>query len=813
MAQGTRMMSLRNPWNWMCVVSALFCFLAVNLPAQGGTLLINEVLGSTTGDDWEFIELFNPGTSALDLSGYSVELWDSDLGSTFGGADGAAPYIIPGGKSIAAGGYYLFANSLAATNFGVTADQSLPLNAIENSSYTVVLKDAAGNRLNSVLVRDSVGDLANVAGTLVTPDLTVGPDGTFLPAGFNRTSDGGSTVVIQNFNNPLLTGTPQSSSTPPVTQERTIMEIQGAGHATQLKDVKVATEGIVTAIQSNGFYIQDPHGDGDANTSDGLFVFTGAGNPLKPATGDIGKLARVTGTADEFFNKTQLTAVSSVSLSETQLTIAPTVIGTGGVLPPDRIVDDAGSLVFDRTLHGRDFYESLEGMLVTLPDAVATGELFQQFGEFYAVGNRGANATAMNSRGGITISADAAADNPLGGDFNPERIQIDPNLATGSAPLVQMGDRIGDVTGVLDYDFNDYSIRPLAPVVGEAGGLIAESSSLMGGANQLTIATYNVLNLDPNDADGNQDIANGQFAKIASQIVNQLRSPDIIGLQEIQDASGSINNGVTSGALTLQTLVDAIVAAGGPRYQFIDSPVEDNTSGGEPGGNIRPAFLYNPERVGLVSGSVKVLEDLDGDDAFFDSRNPLEATFDFRGNKMTVINNHLSSKGGSDPLFGENQPPANGSLDQRIAQATFLRDYVSSRLASHPDAKLVLLGDLNEFQFYEPLQILQQKLTELSTLAGVGPTDLTDIYSYNFEGNSQLLDHILISDWLRAFGLPEFDLVHLNTGFTFGTVPSDHDPLLARFTLNSVPEPRSWLLWLTGCAVILAAHSRRLTWR
>lgn len=54
-----------------------------------------------------------------------------------------------------------------------------------------------------------------------------------------------------------------------------IYEIQGAKHISPLAGQLVTTRGIVTARAFNGFYVQDPAGDGGAATYDGIFVFGG----------------------------------------------------------------------------------------------------------------------------------------------------------------------------------------------------------------------------------------------------------------------------------------------------------------------------------------------------------------------------------------------------------------------------------------------------------------------------------------------------------------------------------------------------------
>jgi len=181
-------------------------------------LFINEVLGSTGGPDWEFVEIFNSGTTAVDISNYEIELWDSDTGN-FGGADGGSPYVIASGTTIPAGGFWAIGNSMAANGYGVTFDQSFPQDSIENSSYTIILTDGNGNNVDSVFVTDGdANDAANQAGAAFSVGATVGPDGTFLPAGFYRTTDGGSTLALLNFSTPgfgsetVADGTPQGGT-------------------------------------------------------------------------------------------------------------------------------------------------------------------------------------------------------------------------------------------------------------------------------------------------------------------------------------------------------------------------------------------------------------------------------------------------------------------------------------------------------------------------------------------------------------------------------------------------------------------------
>ena len=91
-----------------------------------------------------------------------------------------------------------------------------------------------------------------------------------------------------------ITVTTTSLIAPATTQ--TIMAIQGAAHTSPLVDQEVTTTGVVTAVDSSGYYLQDPTGDGDIATSDAVFVFTG-----DTPTVVVGDNVTITGTVSEFF--------------------------------------------------------------------------------------------------------------------------------------------------------------------------------------------------------------------------------------------------------------------------------------------------------------------------------------------------------------------------------------------------------------------------------------------------------------------------------------------------------------------------------
>jgi predicted extracellular nuclease len=560
-----------------------------------------------------------------------------------------------------------------------------------------------------------------------------------------------------------------------------IAEIQGAGHISALLASPTSraavqnVQGVVTAVASNGFYLQDPTPDDNAATSDAIFVFTNSA----PSVG-VGAAVLVSGTVSEFRpgNATALTVtqISHNAAVEPLLVlpwtdapatpIVPLVLGTDRTPPTQHINDDFGpgggnvetGGDFDPATEGIDFWESLEGMLVNIPGAVAVSPT-AHFGtneEIWVLADGGAGATGLTERGGIAVSA---------GDFNPERIQIDDLDSATLLPEVDVGARFADMTGVVNYNFGNYEVLlPAAPVLTEASTLQREVTTLSGGAGALTVGTFNVENLDPGDT---------SFAAIAAAITDNLGAPDILCVEEIQDNSGPTNNGVVDASVTFQTLIDAIVAAGGPRYEFRQIDPVDGQDGGEPGGNIRTGFLFNPDRVGFVEGSLARLEDPVGG-AFDNSRKPLVGVFSFNGEAITVIGNHFNSKGGDQPLYGTNQPPVLTTEVQRMKQATIVADYVDGLLADDAGASVIVLGDLNDFEFSAPVGVLEA--AGLTSLVETLPANQR--YSYNFEGNAQVLDHIMVSPALLA-ATTGFDIVHMNSEFSDQL--SDHDPSVARF--------------------------------
>ena len=569
--------------------------------------------------------------------------------------------------------------------------------------------------------------------------------------------------------------------------------------------VVAAVPGIVTARRTNGYFIQDPRPDRDRRTSEGVFVFTSsAPDPaLTPGTA-----VTVSGRVTEF----RAGGATSANLSTTEISgatavvtgrgrIAPTIVGRGGRRPPRTVIDDdtvGGDVeqdsIFDPREDGLDFYESLEGMLTEVRRAVAIAPTtdFGSNRELPVLADGGARATVRARRGPLVIRR---------GDMNPERIILNDANDPGGAflPLADVRDRFtAPVRAVVDYSFGNFKFLAVNDPRLAPGGLRPERTRKRG-RKELAVASYNVENLDGVDEQG-------RFDRVAGQIVGNLRSPDILSLEEIQDNDGAATTTPTQANLTYERLIDAIAAAGGPSYDYRQIDPEPGTDGGEPGGNIRVAFLFRTDVRGLrfvdrpggdATTATEPVPTRRGvrltfspgrvdpaNDVFDNSRKPLAGEFRHRGRPLFVVGNHFNSKGGDDPLFGRFQEPRLPSEVVRHGQAAVLNGFVRDLLDIDPRARVVVLGDLNDFDFSETLRLVERgtsaRSRELVNLWRLLPR--RQRYSYIFQGNGQVLDHILVSPALLRRGRPDFEPVHINT--EFADQVSDHDPPIVRFSLR-----------------------------
>ncbi|MEU6339917.1 endonuclease/exonuclease/phosphatase family protein [Streptomyces sp. NPDC046977] len=754
--------------------------------------------GATLTND--FVELANAGTAPYNLSGYSVQyLPGSPSASSKWGVTPLTGSIAPGGR---------FLVTEAAGTGGTTA---LPA------------ADASGN----IAMSGTTGTIALVSGTTPLTCLTAADcaadtrivdvvgygtatvrEGSPVAGASNTASVSRASSLADTDNNAadLTAGNPSpvnsAGQTPGgpggdpgdpgdggPTQPGTtrIHDIQGTTRVSPLKNQTVTgVPGIVTGVRttgSKGYWIQDPDVDADPRTSEAVFVYTGSANP----TVAVGDKVLVTGKVSEYYPGTGTQSLTEITGPNA------TVLSSGNTLPaavrldqtavPDTYGPDAAggsieNLPLQPNAYALDFYEAHEGELARFTGGRVVGGT-NEYGEVWLTLKPNENPS---ERGGTVYGSYAQP--------NTGRIKVMSLNSGAPVPAANVGDKFtGDTAGPIDYDsFGGYNVQ--ATTVGSRVdmGLKREVTRKQKDA-ELAVATYNVENLDPSDpAD--------KFARLAEGVVTNLSSPDIVALEEIQDNNGAVDDGTVAADRTVSKFIDAIVAAGGPRYDWRSVDPTNDTDGGEPGGNIRQVFLFNPDRVvfkdrpgGDAGTAVAPVATKKGvrlsvspgridpaGSAWGSSRKPLVGEFEFNDKQVIVVANHFNSKGGDEPLHAKNQQPNRSSEAQRKQQATEVNTFVKSLLDVDKNARVVVLGDLNDYEFSDALSTLTSGgvLTDLLTTL---PAEQR--YTYVYEGNSQSLDHILLSPDLRRY---DYDVVHINA--EFADQASDHDPQIVRMRLS-----------------------------
>lgn len=582
-----------------------------------------------------------------------------------------------------------------------------------------------------------------------------------------------------------------------------IHDIQGEGHESPMNGSNVQdVEGVVTYEYEIGgshyFHMQTPDEDADENdkTSEGIVVYTGNADNVE--TGD---LVSVTGEVDEyqidgyddrFETDLPVTEISArddqggaVEVKENGADLPSPVALSSSDIPED-IIGDEGFGSFEPADYAIDYWESIEGMRVEVAPSRAVAP--QQHGDLVVATEEFTPAnTTIN--GGVRLTEQGP---------NAQTIQykLHPN---GEARdfAVKTGDKFTEpVDGVVNYGYGNYKVYAglnEMESVFEAGDTQPEETSIEKDEEKLTVATYNVENFSANESETSPQKAQN----IARTFVSDMESPDIVGIVEVMDNNGQDEGPQDADASeSYERLIDEIKNQGGPEYEYANIDPEYNQDGGAPHGNIRVGFLYNPERVSLMSGeagtSTEATDYEEGqltlnpgriapeDEAFAETRKPLAAQFSFNGESVVVAATHFNSKSGDDGAFGQNQPPVKGSESQRHELVRIVNDFVADIKADNPDENVVVLGDMNDFEFTETLDIL--KGDELTNQMMSVPDE--ERYTYLYQGNSQVLDHILVSDNLAD--VTETDVLHVNADFTdMHGRASDHDPVLSQIDLQA----------------------------
>lgn len=595
-----------------------------------------------------------------------------------------------------------------------------------------------------------------------------------------------------------------------------IGEIQSTYHYSPFMNKVIKLRNVVVTFKASNdtFYIQDLNPDNNPQTSDGLLVKTKFKGNV-----NVGDKLVITGTIKENSNtgyqddaKNYLPVTTLEVALENDLIVegvaalpVPVVVST---LPFElaskqqlawyKYQKDGVTLnnkgEYDATKYRIDYLESLEGMLIKYEKPIVVAP--QNYGDIYVVSSNNADKLV---NGILPLSSVGRS---------PYLLQIHvskfSNLKNDFSIVTKPKDYFSnDVVGVLDYGYGNYYLHTNLETLKAQnninntishkhyindGNLQPEKTKLTNDKNKLSIASYNIENFSTVTEDS-------KVERIARSFVEDLNRPDIIALIEVQDNDGATDSGNVDAKQSAQKLINAIKALDNSlNYEYIDIAPHNNQDGGAPGGNIRVGYLYNSNRVkfNLNPGTADLEAVYNNkklnanpvrispmNPAFNSTRKSLAAQFEFNGENILLIANHFSSKRGDMPLMGKYQPATMGSEANRHLQAKAVADFVKDVLSKNPEQKIVLVGDLNDYEWTKTVGIIE----DAGMLNLVKNHDLNDRYSYSYQGSAQSLDQMLLSKNLS--GKYQFDMVHVNSMFMkeHGRA-SDHDPLLVVLDFN-----------------------------
>jgi uncharacterized protein len=685
----------------------------------------------------DFIELFNRGVTPVNLTGWSVQYLSATGTGTWA--------VTPLSGTIAPGSYYLVKEDTGSGCSGSPCGVPLPA---PDATGSIAMAAGAGK----VALSTSTTAFTGAAPTCPVDFVGYGAANAFEGAGPTAATSNtnaalrkrGGCFDSNNNNIDFSIGAPNPRNTASPTGSCTalslnINQIQGSGATTPYSGQFVSTSGIVTARKSNGFFLQNVEAnyDMDSNTSEGIFVFTSS----SPAVA-VGDAVGVLGTATEFFNLTQIesTLPGDVTVTTSGNTLpAPIVLTT-------TILDAAGT---------PDQLEKLESMRVHADSLVSVAPT-NEFGETFTVLE--GVARPLREPGiefGQPIPPDPTTNAPDCcipiWDLNPERIMIDSDGLVGSTVFsVTSNVTISNVTGPLDFTFDDYKIDPETTPTRSAN--MSAVPVPTPAAGEFTVAGYNIENFNNNAT---------QRQKAALAIRDVLHLPDVIGTIEIFELSG------------LQALAAEIEAISGVHYEA--RLIEADGTSGDADQDV--GFLIKTSRVQIDSvtqiekagcngqpANCNTFIDPNGDPALLNDRPPLvlRATVDaasLNPRQIIIVVNHLRSFIDIELVTGDG-PRVRA---KRKAQGEFLADLLQDLQTDNPGIPVMSIGDYNAYQFNDgytdPISVAKGTPTaddqmvedESPDLVNPNFINLTDTlpadqrYSFIFEGTPQAIDHMLLN--------------------------------------------------------------------
>ncbi|MEG3766634.1 ExeM/NucH family extracellular endonuclease, partial [Alteromonas sp. 14N.309.X.WAT.G.H12] len=725
------------------------------------------------------LEIANLGISEVDLTDYDVQIF-------FNGSLTAGQTIALSG-TLAAGEVFVLANSSAESAVQVEADLVSGSLAF-NGDDAVVLRNAG-------TVVDSIGQIGLDPGSAWATDDVSTQNATLVR---KATVIAGDEDAYDSFDPSLewdsyaidtfdYLGSYLRDETETVElgmcgdNATLISAVQGSGTSSPISGLDVAIEGIVTHVTPdlNGFWVQEESADedGDPLTSEGVFV---ASTDLLDTVSE-GDLVRLAGTISEEYGRTTVSATSEAL-----------VCGSGSVSP----------VAITLPMSDTDDFEKYEGMLVTSDQnwIISNNYAYSDFGEIWVSTERLYTPTQIYAPGSTEGEA-LAESNGL------DLLIIDDNAdgyasswmlpSEGFSPYntLRSGDLITSVTGVMDYGYSAYRIRPVSTPTLVADNPRTEAPELADG--NLKIASFNVLNLFNGDGTGGDfptergattyDEYQRQLAKIVAALV--AIDADVVGLLELE------NDGYDSNSAIAQ-LVDALNSElGAETYAYIDVGVEQLGTDAIASGIIYRLASVTPEGAPEILTSDNSIVDDDG--VLFDdygNRPSLAQRFTHieSGKSFAVDVNHLKSKGSSCGDGDDSAEQGNCNLT-RTRAATGLVAWLQE---TFEDTAIILLGDYNAYAQEDPVQVITGEGFINAAAYVLG----SEAYSYSYDGLAGTLDYQFVNDtafdwlvdvteWHINSDEPEiFDYNEEYKDESFlNELPyraSDHDPVIATFMLD-----------------------------
>jgi len=605
-----------------------------------------------------------------------------------------------------------------------------------------------------------------------------------------------------------------------------IHDVQGSGATSPLVGTSVTVQGIVTGVNSNGFFLQAPDVDADLDpsTSEGIFVFTSS-----TPTVSVGELRQVTGNVSEF---SPASDPQQPPITELGAPLTISVVSTGNPLPSPVALtaldpDPAGA--FDQLEHLEFMRVSVGSLTIvgpTLGSLTETTGAVVSNGDFYGVVT---GVARPRREAGVQLPDDLAT--LLGGpppanvprfDTNPERLRVDTDaIRNGGVLDVRAGATVPDLVGPLDYALRTFTIVPDAGVVLQASGGASPTAAALPGPGDITVASYNFERFfdDADDPEIGEPVATPDYyqsrlAKASRHVRNYLHFPDILGAIEVE------NLGVLQD-LAAQISADAIADAQ-PDPHYAAYLVEGNDIGGiDVGYLVKTApvngFVPRVEVVAVTQAGAATtwIDPSDGAPHLLNDRPPLvleAVVHHVNGSELplTVVVVHQRSLNDISSTAADGATTAGDRVRQkRRAQAEFLAGLIQARQTGDASENLIVVGDFNAFElndgFVDVMGTVEGTPAPADQVA-LASADLVDPDlarledsndgSYVFDGNAQNLDHALVGAALvAATSARTLDHARVNADFTQSDAAdtdarlSDHDPLLVYLEVPAFADP------------------------